>query len=76
MRGLLTLAVVATASPLEGERDLATYSHGDYVKEFRNGALTADADGSRQATFEQNLELIKAHNANPTKTWFASQYVH
>jgi hypothetical protein len=42
------------------------------VKEFRNGALTADVDGTRQAIFEKNLELIKSHNAIPTKTWFAT----
>lgn len=65
--------VTASAAPaapvtlLDGERDLSGYSYGDYMAEFGK-----NSDESREATFNSNMALILEHNADASKTWFAS----
>lgn len=68
MRGLFCLAATAGAVTFPGERDLKGYSYADYLAEFGKVANGND----QEAVFQANLELIKTHNANPSKTWFAT----
>jgi cathepsin L len=62
------LAATAGAVTFPGERDLKGYSYADYLAEFGKVANGND----QEAVFQANLELIKTHNANPSKTWFAT----
>jgi len=65
MRGLFALAVVSDASSIVAEQDLTGYSFAMYQQEF------SKTDVARRSVFENNLNLIKLHNSNPSKTWFA-----
>lgn len=66
MRGIaLTSLYAASAATFPGERDLSGYTWEDYKAEFGKS-------GGNQATFEANLALIKEHNANLDKEWYAT----
>lgn len=77
MRASLAAAVaLAGAAQLPGERDLTTYSFEHYSSEFGESAGGSAAGGpperaARRAAFEANLELIRGHNAEASKAWFA-----
>lgn len=77
--GALLGASVARAAPLGGERDLSSYTYEQYEREFparRWSSLatgwTAQVGELRQSTFESNLAVMRAHNADANKTWFAA----
>jgi C1A family cysteine protease len=48
---------------------LAGYSFEAYVKEFGKAYESLEERESRRAVFEARLAKIRAHNADPTKTW-------
>jgi len=56
----------AFAVAVGASRDLAGYTFELYQSEFGKN------DNSRKGIFEKNLELIKAHNVNPLKSWVAT----
>jgi len=62
------LTSVASAALFEGERELSGYSYTQYVAEFAKNAV----DASREAIFNDNMALIRQHNADESKTWFAA----
>jgi cathepsin L len=66
IRGALFATGVAGAM-LDGERNLSGYTYADYVAEFGK-----NSDSSREAIFNQNMALILKHNADESKTWFAT----
>jgi cathepsin L len=59
----------AFALPLPGERDLSTYSYDDYEKEFGRNAV-GQQRSDREKVFNRNLQSIREHNADPSKTWY------
>jgi len=72
MRGCLlgaALCGVCIATSFLGERDLSTYTHDDYTKEFAKDYMPEET-ASRKATFERNLAVIRDHNSNPSKSFF------
>jgi cathepsin L len=66
----LYLAVPAGASML-GERDLSKYTYEQYLEEFQNSGVY-EAAPNRAEVFAKNLAHIRQHNADVTKTWFAT----
>jgi cathepsin L len=68
--GTKALCAVIHTSPgmMEGERDLSAYSFDEYVSEFGKAENGAD----RKAIFEANMALIKQHNSDTEKSWFAT----
>jgi len=73
MRTIIALTTAVGASQLAGERDLSTYTFDKFQDEFGEHVLTAKfGQGDRKTIFEKNLDLIKSHNSNPAKTWFAT----
>lgn len=68
-----TLLSGSTAALLEGERDLNGYTYDAYVQEFHKDVDLMGLQGqSRREIFETNLQQIRTHNADPSKTWFAT----
>jgi len=67
---LVASAAVAAAELLPGERDLAAYTYEQYVAEFGKQA-NADHTASNQI-FEANMKLIRQHNSDASKSWFAT----
>jgi cathepsin L len=65
MRLVLSLPLAATAAILPGERDFSAYSWEDYKLEF------SKKGDDRKTVFEENLRMIKAHNAQEDKEWHA-----
>lgn len=64
---------------LDGERDLGEYTFEQFEREFpqrlyssASSGWTPQASELRRSVFEANLELMRAHNADPDKTWFAA----
>jgi len=73
MRSVIPFVVGVGASQLAGEPDLSSYSYDQYQVEFGQHVLQSKfGGGDRKAIFDKNLELIRSHNANPSKTWFAT----
>jgi cathepsin L len=71
MRFGLALFASAHAGALTGERDLVGYVHERYLIEFQKHYLPEESH-RRKEIFEQNLRRIREHNADPSKTWFAT----
>jgi len=67
-----TLGSLTSAALLHGERELGDYSFEDYQQEFNKVYNSNDETGSRKAIFERNMEMVRAHNAQDDKTWFAT----
>ena len=59
-------ASAAQAPALEA---LNAYSFEAFTKDFEKTYATAEERASREATFNANLKMINAHNANPHKSW-------
>jgi len=59
----------ASASLLPGERDLSNYTYEMFVQEFGSTMMVGLP---RRQIFEENLALIRQHNADSSKTWFAT----
>lgn len=55
---------------LKGERDLSTYSFKDYVQEFEGKTYKSWMNDKREQIFNENLKIIRNHNAQPNKTFF------
>lgn len=75
--GVLASALLsdAQAVPLPGERDLSYYTFEMYkeeFKEFGKQQYSTDEHQDRQQIFSANLALMREHNADPAKTWFAT----
>jgi len=66
MKLVSTLLSTVVAVEFANEPNLEGYTFDQYQQQFGKN------DASRQAIFEKNLELIKTHNSNPDKTWFAA----
>jgi len=71
---LASVALLASASSTTGRRTtpwhaLEGYSFEAYVKEFGKAYGSLEERESRRAVFEARLAKIRAHNADPTKTW-------
>jgi len=60
-------AWLASGAKFEGERDFAGYSYADYCAEYGKNAVP-----NREAIFNKNLAMVQQHNADSTKTWFAT----
>lgn len=54
---------------LEGEPDLSRYTYDDYTREF-GIRYSAGNDTVRKSIFDRNLDSIRTHNSDPSKTWF------
>ena len=67
MKVFWAVAVCSMTRAMDMERDLNNYTYEDYVKEF---AKTSSEE--RRASFESNLELIKGHNSQIGKSWWAT----
>jgi cathepsin L len=66
---LLALAALATAKTTTW-KELHAYTFADYVSEFgRDYAHGSAEHATRAALFHANLRTIRAHNADPEKTW-------
>jgi len=65
---LFSIAIKSVSANLPGERDLSSYTFADYVAEFGKPYTTGNDE--RKSIFEHNLQEIRSHNANPSKTWF------
>jgi hypothetical protein len=59
------------AAPLLGERDLSGYSYDLYENEFGRNHV-GDERIKRKQIFNTNLDAIRTHNADPSKSWFAA----
>jgi len=72
MRVVFT-ACVATAAVavMPGERDWTSYMYAQYVKDFKKADSNA-MSGAGAENFEKNIDFINKHNADPSKTWFAT----
>lgn len=55
---------------LKGERDLSTYSFKDYVQEFEGKTYKSWMNDKREQIFNENLKIIRNHNAQANKTFF------
>jgi len=62
---------LASASALlrPGEQDLSDYSFENYEKEFAK-RYVGDERLKRQEIFNEHLDIIRKHNADPDMTWF------
>lgn len=58
---------------LAGERDYSTYTFADYKAELGKSYEPSE-DARRAIIFAENLELVKKHNSDPRKTWFAAAH--
>jgi cathepsin L len=65
------LCVKITTGPelLPGERDFTNYTYEDYLEEFPKNYMPEEIV-ARKATFLANLDRIREHNSEPSKTWF------
>lgn len=76
--GLALLAVPASATCVarEGTFDcsgyLADYTWEQYQQDFDKAYNSITELSSRKGIFARNLEMVKAHNAQPEKTWWAT----
>lgn len=64
----------AIPTPIEGRtqwHQLDNYSYEDFIREYKKShLLTSSAEYEyRKSVFEKNLAMIKAHNANPHRTY-------
>lgn len=62
---------LAQGAPLLGERDFAAYSYEHFEQEFGRNHV-GDERTKRKEVFESNLAMIRQHNSDPDKTWFAT----
>lgn len=67
--GLAALALAAEAGRTTAWHQLDAYTHADWMNEFGKTYATKAEQVVRQRIFEARLAKIKAHNADPTKTW-------
>jgi len=58
---------VAVGAMLEGERDFIGYTYDQYLAEFGK-----NADSSREQIFSENMAFLLKHNADESKSWFAT----
>jgi cathepsin L len=68
----LTLGSLTSAALLPGERDLTNYGFEEYKQEFGKLHSSNEEHDNRKAIFQRNMEMIRAHNAQEDKTWFAT----
>lgn len=69
VRGVsLILLARGVVAEFPGERDFSRYTYIDYIKEFGKNSN----DAARETIFDENLALILKHNADESKTWFAT----
>lgn len=68
----LTLGSLTSAALLQGEHELSGYTFEDFQSDFNKVYNSVEESGSRKAIFERNLEMIRAHNAQDDKSWFAT----
>ena len=67
---MASAAYVASAAAMPGERDFAKYTYEDYRQEFDKNNLGAEEHSLRKATFLDNLEKIREHNADQSNTFY------
>lgn len=63
------LVGTAIASKAPNAADLHSYSFEDYVAAFDKSYSSKAERELREATFNENLNAIRAHNANPSKSY-------
>jgi len=61
--------VVPALASMTGERDLSKYTYEQYMKEFQKPGIAVAVPAE---AFAKNLEHIRKHNADASKTWFAT----
>ena len=55
-----------------GERSFAGYLHANFMTEFDRSYATVEEQAHREQVFLSNLEMVKRHNADASKTWYAT----
>ena len=74
---MLCVVVVTSCGAAEllvGERDYSAYTFADYKAELGKSYGTAEEEYKRSTIFAQNLDLVKRHNAQAEKTWWAAAH--
>jgi len=74
---VVCLALGLASAHLPGERDFTNYTFEQYLAEFSKlpkqyGASDYNSYDTRKQIFMSNLELIKQHNADQSKSWYAT----
>jgi len=66
---LLCMQINTSPAMMDGERDFTGYTYTDYLIEFPKNYNVAE-QAEREAIFNANLEKIREHNSNPSKSYF------
>jgi len=68
----LTMGFLTSGALLQGERELSGYTHADFQLEFNKVYNSDEEVAHRKSIFEKNLAMIRTHNAQQDKTWYAA----
>jgi cathepsin L len=66
---VLVISLTISLGMLSPSIDLKEYDFTQYVKVYNKAYSSASEYQLRQAIFESNLAIIRAHNANPSSSW-------
>jgi cathepsin L len=66
---LALFALVAVTAARTRWHQLESYTFEDYEVEFEKEYASAGERAMRRGLVEERLKKIRAHNADPTKTW-------
>jgi len=66
----VTVLAVVVAAKRPTHRELDHYTFDKYIRDFRKGHIAGTHEyGMRKALFDTELNVVRAHNADKTKTW-------
>jgi cathepsin L len=65
----LCVQIKTSPAMMPGERDFSDYTYEDFLQEFGKNYVEEE-QSARKATFLNNLDRIRQHNADPSKTFY------